>query len=123
MLVALVAVLAACQDAGSESGASGDTAPTVAEVFVVALDNSFQPGEVEIHVGAEVRWQNRGRNDHNVLPADESQKWGAPTAEFGPSDDYSVTFDSPGTYRYYCSIHGTKEVGMVGTVVVLPAEG
>ena len=24
----------------------------------------------------------------------------------------------PGEYRYYCSIHGSTEVGMVGTVVV-----
>jgi plastocyanin len=38
--------------------------------------------------------------------------------EFQPGDEYRHVFSEPGEYRYYCTIHGTAEVGMVGTVVV-----
>lgn len=35
----------------------------------------------------------------------------------GPTT-YELTFDTPGTYRYYCALHGDPEGGMVGDVVV-----
>jgi len=31
---------------------------------------------------------------------------------------YELTFDTPGTYRYYCPIHGDPQGGMIGDVVV-----
>jgi plastocyanin len=106
-------------DAGDDAAveANGET------VDVVALDNTFRPDSIEIVAGTAVRWENRGRNDHDVLPADESQQWGVDVAGFAPGDVYTLLFDTPGEYPYFCSIHGTKDVGMVGTIVVLPAEG
>ena len=71
-----------------------------------------------VEAGTEVRWVNNGRNDHNVLPVDESLDWGVERDAFVPTDEYSHLFDQPGVYPYYCSIHGTKEVGMVGAIVV-----
>ena len=53
-----------------------------------------------------------------MLPTDDAQTWGVPTEAFVPGDEYTWVFDEPGTYAYYCSIHGTKDVGMVGTVIV-----
>jgi plastocyanin len=97
---------------GSDGDFEGET------VAVIALDNSFRAETIEVAVGTAVNWENRGHNDHNVLPTDESQTWGAPTEAFLPGDHYTWVFDEPGTYPYYCSIHGTKEIGMVGTVVV-----
>lgn len=101
----------------------GSVAPNGDTVEVIALDNSFQPAQTDIVAGTEVHWENRGRNDHNVLPVDDSQTWGAPTETFRPGDEYATVFLAPGTYRYYCSIHGTKDIGMVGTVVVVAADG
>ncbi len=102
-----------------------ETSPTVASngetVDVIALDNSFRPETIEVTAGTAVRWENRGRNDHNVLPTDDSETWGAPTEEFLPGDEYTWVFSEPGTYDYYCSIHGTKDAGMIGTVVVAAA--
>jgi plastocyanin len=136
-LLAIVAsfglLLAACgsdDDAGSpaevtEAATSAETSPTVPSngetVDVIALDNSFRPETIEVIAGTAVRWENRGRNDHNVLPTDGSETWGAPTEEFLPGDEYTRVFSEPGTYDYYCSIHGTKDAGMIGTVVVAPA--
>jgi plastocyanin len=92
-------------------------APTGVVVEVVALDNSFRPEVLEIAAGDEVVFVNRGRNEHDALSV-EGEGWGVEVEDFQPGDEYRHVFDTPGTYRYYCSIHGTTEVGMVGTVIV-----
>ena len=92
-------------------------------VDVAALDNSFQAQTIEIAAGTEVLWENRGRNEHDVRPADAGEDWGAANADFHPGDEYGHVFDTPGTYAYFCSIHGTAKAGMTGTIVVLPADG
>ncbi len=97
-------------------------APNGEVVEVRSLDNTYRLAGIEVSAGTEVLWLNGGRNDHNVLPVDESQDWGIDTEDFAPGDEYRYLFDTPGTYLYYCSIHGTKTVGMVGSVtVVAPA--
>ncbi len=88
-------------------------------VEVVALDNTFRPDSTEVVAGTTIRWENRGRNDHDVIPADDSSDWGVDASRFAPGDEYMLVFDTPGEYPYFCSIHGTKDVGMVGTIVVL----
>ena len=92
--------------------------PNGETVQVRSLDNSFRPEDVEVEAGTEVWWTNNGRNDHNVLPVDDNAEWGVDTEDFTPGDEYRLVFDTPGVFPYYCSIHGTKEVGMVGTVIV-----
>lgn len=109
--VATLALLVGCTAVDvPPSASSGKT------VEVIALDNTFRPDTIEIVVGSTVRWENRARNDHNVLAVDDS--WGASTGDFLPGDVYSFVFLESGTFAYYCSIHGTTEAGMVGQVVV-----
>jgi plastocyanin len=88
-----------------------------AEVAVTSLDNTFRAENIQVAPGATVVWTNKGRNDHDVLPV-EGDDWGAEVDDFKPGDVYEHTFDGPGVYSYYCSIHGTTTAGMVGTVVV-----
>jgi plastocyanin len=44
--------------------------------------------------------------------------WGTKAPFPGPRS-YSLTFDTPGTYKYICVLH--NEMGMVGQITVLPA--
>ena len=115
---------AAADDEGTapalEAAASTTIPPTGVVVTVVAIDNTFRPSVVEISVGDEVLWENRGMNEHDVLHVD-GDEWGVEVADFQPGDVYLHQFSEPGEYRYYCSIHGTETVGMVGTVIVHPA--
>ena len=67
--------------------------------------------------GTEVRFVNRGRNEHDARSI-EGDTWGVPAVDFGPGAEYTHVFDEPGTYRYYCSLHGNGEVGMVGVITV-----
>jgi plastocyanin len=87
------------------------------EVAVTSLDNTFRAPAIEVRPGTTVVWTNKGRNEHDVLPSD-GDGWGVEVEDFQPGDVYRHTFDEPGTYRYYCSIHGTTTEGMVGAVVV-----
>jgi plastocyanin len=84
---------------------------------VTALDNSFRPENIEVAAGTEVVWTNKGRNEHNILHV-EGDDWGVDVDDFQPGAAYSHTFDESGVYRYYCSIHGTSNAGMIGTIVV-----
>ena len=96
--------------------------PTGVIVPIAALDNTFRPGEVTVQVGDEVVWENRGRNEHDVLSIEgvlaDGTAWGVDAVDFAPGAIYSHVFTEPGEYRYYCTIHGNADVGMVGTVIV-----
>ena len=107
-------------DAGTESEAvelTAEVEPTGVVIPVAALDNSFRPQLLEIKVGDEVLWENRGLNEHNVLRV-EGEGWGVDVHDFQPGAAYAHMFTEPGEYQYYCSIHGSETVGMVGTVIV-----
>jgi plastocyanin len=132
VVAALTLTLAGCggdDDAGgglsSSSGGSeeGTTVPEDVVAIdtdpadVTALDNTFNDEAIRVHAGTTVRWTNRGRQDHDIAPA-EGHDWGADVGDFAPGAIYEHTFDNPGTYNYYCTIHGTASRGMVGVVVV-----
>jgi plastocyanin len=113
-------VLVAAAIATALAGCGGGDDVTLVEGVereVGVLDNTFRPGEVEVAAGTEVVWENGGRNDHNVLPV-EGDDWGVEADEFAPGDVYRHRFTEPGTYPYYCSLHGTTTAGMVGSIVV-----
>ena len=86
-------------------------------VRILAQDNLFRAGQTAARIGDTLRFENVGRNDHDVLPK-QGYAWGVAAADFVPGDVYEHVFDGPGTYEYYCSIHGTSSAGMVGTVTV-----
>jgi plastocyanin len=130
-LVLVAGSLAGCgddsaADAGELSTSDGSSDGSVPEDVVVvdtnpaevtALDNSFRPENIGVAIGTEVVWTNKGRNEHNVLHVD-GDDWGVEVDDLQPGASYSHTFDEAGVYRYYCSIHGTADAGMIGTIVV-----
>lgn len=87
---------------------------------VLALDNNFLPQTLSVAAGTEVVFENKGRNDHDVIPVGdlEALTWGVQPEGFAPKGIYSHVFARPGTYAYFCTIHGTPTAGMVGTIVV-----
>jgi plastocyanin len=108
---------------GSDSNDAGAATPEHVVAIdtdpadVTALDNTFDDEAIRVRAGTTVRWTNHGRQDHDIAPA-EGHDWGADVGDFAPGAVYEHTFDRPGTYNYYCTIHGTAARGMVGVVVV-----
>lgn len=78
--------------------------------------NRFQPANVTIPVGTTVTWRWVG-GFHDVTPTGNPAftPSGNPVA---PPHTFSQTFNTPGTYLYFCSVHGTPTAGMRGTIVV-----
>lgn len=114
--------------------------PTGVEVRVIAIDNLFRPEVIEVNVGDDVVWENRGMNEHDIVsvvgPAAvagasgglqwsrttaDGVEWGVSANGFQPGATFRVRFAEPGEYRYYCSVHGNERVGMPGIVRVSAA--
>ena len=133
-IVATILMVSCGADSQDSEATTIETVPANGEVInIQALDNSFRPVDFEIAAGTEVMFDNRGRNDHNILPdtvkddagltallaSDASPTaWGVASTDFVPGDTYSHLFNVPGTYNYYCSIHGAPGAGMYGTLTV-----
>jgi plastocyanin len=120
-LAALTVPGAAEAAAPGDRGTRATQAGSYTEVVDV-VDNDFVPQQVRVEPGTTVMWTNNGRSPHNIVASNKRQDFGAPfgvkTTKFGPGDDYEFTFTTPGTYAYYCTLHGTPTSGMNGTVVV-----
>jgi plastocyanin len=103
--------------------AEGD-APPPADATIQVLGpsggNRFSPTDVTIQAGQTVEWVwPAGAIGHNVTPDDGEPASSGPLAN-GP-ETYSFTFDTPGTYNFFCVAHGgAGGIGMSGTVTVEP---
>ncbi len=91
----------------------------LATKLVTATNFAFTPEAVTINVGDIVQWDN---NDvgifHNVVADDSTFTSGDPDAL---AWTFSEPFDTPGTYRYYCEVHGRPGgLGMSGVITVTP---
>lgn len=76
---------------------------------------SFKPAEVHILPGQTVLWTNSDPVQHTVTADDSSFDSGL----VDPGTTFSMSFDAPGAYQYYCQPHGGPGgVGMSGVVVV-----
>jgi plastocyanin len=86
--------------------------PPPLEASVTLIDESFQPPALEVAVGATVVWENiDGDDDHTVTADDGAFNSGVMPA----GTSFEHTFESPGTYPYFCAIHPE----MVGTISVV----
>lgn len=125
--------LAACGgDAGvgqASEGEGGDDVSTTLpadpvdmrgqkEVTIEVTDNDFAPKVVTIDPGTTLVFVNKGRNSHNVLPSRKGSFAEIPTGKLEAGQQARITFENPGTFGYYCSIHGTPNRGQRGAVVV-----
>jgi len=74
----------------------------------------FSPSTLTIGADTQVRWMNVSVELHTVTPDGHSEWSAASLPEEG--DVFIHTFDTPGTYEYYCEPHVGQ--GMTGTVIV-----
>lgn len=96
---------------------NGANAPAVRKVKTaaneVAIDEfQFGPAVLNVPVGTKVTWINDDSDPHTVTSEADPKLFKSPPLDTGES--FAFTFDKPGTYRYFCSIHPR----MQGVVVV-----
>jgi plastocyanin len=97
------------------SGALGPRSVATAEekpkTNAVTIDNfSFAPMQLEIPAGTQVTWINKDDVPHTVVSLDHKFK----SRALDTDESFSFTFQTPGTYEYFCSVHPK----MTGKIVV-----
>jgi len=109
----------------SASGASGSPVTFTGSAVIPGLfvqvsveNNQFEPNSVTIQTRGTVLflWPSTARQ-HDVLPVSPQTQPRQPSVRDGPFS-HEETFNTAGTYRYYCSVHGSPNSGMRGEVVV-----
>jgi len=89
--------------------------PALAEDVAVRIDNfTFGPQEVKVKAGTTVTWTNADDIPHTVVSPNNFR-----SKVMDTDGTYSFTFTTPGTYKYFCSLHPH----MTGTIVVEAATG
>ena len=113
--------------ASSAGGAGGSSAPppttavTCANPCIIVIKNSqfgsgsqLQNGNgyIVVKAGTTVTWENRDNTQHTTTSAASPPIWDSGILR--PGQDFSFTFNTPGTFPYICNVHP-----MTGTVVVV----
>ena len=62
-------------------------------------DYGYTPTQISVPAGTTVTWTNAGPTTHTVTSA----AWDS--GDIAAGESASVTFDTPGTYVYYCTPH------------------
>src|ERR1043165_2364899 len=89
--------------------------PASAEDVAVKIGNfTFGPQEVKVKAGTTVTWTNEDDIPHTVVSPNNFR-----SKPLDSEDKFSFTFTTPGTYKYFCSLHPH----MTGTIVVQAATG
>src|SRR5215207_2353686 len=110
--VTLLIVIVAALVAGSAflSRVGPIAAHQEAATAVQVVDFAFEPGTLTVPVGATVTWTNAGGRPHTVTADDGSFDSG----RLDPGEQFSETFEQPGTFSYHCGFHPE----MQGSIVV-----
>ena len=82
------------------------------EQQIAIKDHSYAPASIEVPVGTKVSWINHDQDPHTVVDSDKQPRFRSPALD--TNEKYSYTFDKPGKYQYFCTLHPD----MVGTVNV-----
>ncbi|MDQ3218408.1 MAG: plastocyanin/azurin family copper-binding protein [Actinomycetota bacterium] len=127
----LAAVVVAVGTALTLSGCSPSVEPGT---VLMSEGNSFTPSEVTVKAGENLEFRNDSGAAHSVTAYDDGVPEGAEYFSSGgfndegaaregvgagllkPDDSFEITFDEPGTYRYFCIPHESQ--GMKGTITV-----
>ena len=106
--VLLAVAAAALVTAGcAGSGESGEPVATTEVEMIKSY--RFDPNVIEVSAGDTVTWANEDNFTHTV------QVDGQEDHEVGQGESVSITLDTPGTYRYVCTLHSQD---MDGEVIV-----
>ncbi len=115
-LIAGLTFVACASTAGSGSSAAPATsaaaAPKTAAVTIKGF--AFSPATLTIAKGTVVTFTNQDSTTHTVSSGANRTKDGKFDAQVAGSNETQITFDTAGTFAYFCSFHQS----MVATVVV-----
>ncbi len=78
-----------------------DTAKAVKTSDITISNFTFAPVKISVPVGTKVTWTNKDDTPHRVMVIETKAK----SAALDSDASFSTTFDTPGTYHYFCTMH------------------
>src|SRR5881628_2891799 len=80
---------------------------------ITIKDNFFDPANLTVAVGRPVVWRHQGSNQHTVTSGTPTINPGAlfDSGALNPGGGFQFTFTAPGTYPFFCRIHGIAMTG------------
>jgi plastocyanin len=100
----LVFLLAGC------GGSTSASEPVETDQVDLPPGYKFEPKVIQVAAGTTVTWTNNDHFTHSV------EMDGHPNHKIGPGETVQITFDTPGEYKYVCTLHPRD---MSGTVIVV----
>ena len=94
----------------SQAGPTTNPAVTRGMVQVAMHNNRFVPADIKVKKGHTVMWTNEDGVDHTVT-AQSGGSFGSGNLQPGVTYKWKAT--TPGTVRYYCTIHGQQMSGAI----------
>lgn len=92
--------------------------PPPAEAYVTRVEMSgttFAPPKVEIEIGDSIIWE--AADDGHTVTARDGSFDSSSRGLMSEGDQYRWRFRAPGSYAYFCRVHGNR--GMQGEIVVV----
>lgn len=93
-----------------DMGTPGDSSSAAGGEVAVSIENFAYGDPIEIPVGTTVTWTNLDSAPHTVTQTGG----GFQSGKLDTGATFSFTFDTPGTYEYFCEYHAN----MKGTITV-----
>jgi plastocyanin len=108
--LSVVILLSSCEkeDEPDSSATNNSGNPATNQISMRA--STFSPRSMTISVGTTLVWTNNDVLAHTV----KSSSGAFSSGSLSPNETFSFTFQSAGTYAYFCEIHPA----MTGTVIV-----
>lgn len=98
-VAALAVIAAACSGGHDSSNAPMTVGGMTNTVDIKSMD--YKPGNLQVPAGAAITFVNHDSVPHSATARDGS--WD--TGLLKKSESKTLTFDKPGTYAYYCTLH------------------
>ncbi len=120
LLAAPVVLLVASACAPSAAPSAGAALPAEQVTLTGTDDFRFRPSTVSVKAGQplEVTFKNGGEILHDFTAQQGLAKPVTILEQGGQSGSATITYDKPGTYKFFCSQPGHDQLGMHGTITV-----
>lgn len=118
---AAVGIFAACGGTGGASDGSASSSAEQSNTVTMRLI-AFKPGNLTVDAGATVTWKQTDAGFHTVTSGTVAQGAAFVTeepdgkfdsGEIAKGKTFEFTFNEPGTYPYFCTIHPATMRGEV----------
>jgi plastocyanin len=103
----VLAAAAAPIMAAAACGGEGTAEPVATTDVRMAKSYVFEPGSIVVDAGATVTWTNDDNFTHTVKVDGQDDH------RVDRGDHVSITFETPGTYHYVCTLHRQDMEGKV----------